>query len=207
MKEHKFYKELRDLGINTFIDIGASDGIIIKQFRKYYPLAKIHAFEPQEVFCNKIKKEFSNIEVYKFCLYNKTTNKLFYIKKSRRASSLIEPRKSNNKELQLIDVSMVSTVRFDDLNINIKRPCFVKIDVERAEREVIEGFGERLKEVDVLQFEFHIQDTFNKVDRNKIMSLLLTYGFKRFKEHIFEFDKDGNPKTCDIICFKEKTKK
>ncbi len=193
-----FYPEIQHLTsepLRTFIDVGANEGKIIKQVKSVYPQVKTYAFEPVEEYQNKLSN-IANVEVFNFGLWDKDGEGRFYLKKDMTTSSFIKPIQEEVKsEIK------VEQRRFDSLSIEIKRPCFVKIDVERGEKEVIEGFGKRLLEVDILQFEYHLKDSYNKVDLGRIISLLYENGFNGFIQKIFAWD-GKIPKTCDLIFYK-----
>ena len=193
-----FYPEIKHLiskPLKTFIDVGANEGKLIEQVKNVFPNVKVYAFEPVEEYSSKLNN-IENVKVFNFGLWNKNGEEEFYLKKDVTASSFIKPKNYEiDKEIK------VKQKRFDDLDIEIKRPCFVKVDVERGEKEVIEGFGKRLSEVDILQFEYHLGDTYNKVDLGKIILLLQKNGFNGFIQKIFIWDRKI-PKVCDLIFYK-----
>ena len=61
------------------------------------------------------------------------------------------------------------------MSIEIKRPCFVKVDAEGGDLQVLEGFGKKLNEVDLIQVEFNEGENYKE-----IMELLNKFGFIHF---------------------------
>lgn len=191
----------------TIIDIGANEGSFIKSAKYVFPQAKIYAFEPQIKFYNIIKN-FKNVTAFNFGLWDKEEESIFYINKQNTgASSFLKPLEDYTKYIGKKDkISEVKLhkKRFDKLNINIERPCFVKIDVEGAEANVIKGFGDKLKEVDVLQIEWFFKDFHeNQMKLGSLIPLLEKYGFIRFIQRELGYI-GGYPSACDLIFFKKR---
>lgn len=166
----------------TLIDIGANKGDFSKAAKFYFPNIKIYQFD--------INNNTG--------LWNENTKMKFYKSSDEpMQNTLFQPTHFKPATLVETDVK-----RFDSLKIQIKRPCFVKIDVEGAEYQVLEGFGERLKEVDVLQIEEVFSDFFKKRTRlSNIINLLETHGFRGFQQ--INITVEGNKlEKCDLIFFK-----
>jgi len=115
----------------TFVDVGAQAG--------YYSLlatkmgARVYAFEPSTSNRKMLEESIAlnnakNITVYKAALSDKNGEAKLYNGKTPGENSLNAT--GNGFEI-------VSTVRFDDLEIPV--PDIIKIDVEGAERQVLEG--------------------------------------------------------------------
>ena len=198
----------RDLNdkIKTIIDIGANEGLFIKAARYIFPKAKIYAFEPQTRFYNIIKN-LKNVIAFNFGLWDKEEESTFYVNRENTgASSFLKPLEDYAKYIGSKDkVSEVKLQkkRFDKLKIPIIRPCFVKIDVEGAETNVLRGFGDKLKEVDVLQIEWFFKDFHeNQMKLGTLLPLLEKYGFVGFIQRELGYI-EGYPSACDLIFFKK----
>lgn len=191
----------------TIIDIGANEGLFIKSAKYVFPKAKIYAFEPQKKFYNIIKN-FSTVKAFNFGLWDKEEESVFYINKQNTgASSFLKPLENYTKYIgskdKIIETKLQKK-RFDSLNIPIIRPCFVKIDVEGAEVNVLKGFGDKLKEVDVLQIEWFFKDFHeNQMKLGTLVPLLEKYGFVGFIQKELGYI-EGYPSACDLIFFKKK---
>ena len=191
----------------TIIDIGANEGDFIMASKHFFPEAKIYAFEPQEEFYNLIKN-IPKVTAFNFGLWDKDGKSTFYKNKDNTgASSFLKPTKNYNRFIGRIDdLSEVTLLqkRFDKINLKIERPCFVKIDVEGAEEKVLRGFGDRLKEVDVLQIEWFFKNIHeNQMKLGKLIPLLEKYGFSGFVQIELVY-KGNKPYLCDLILFKDK---
>ncbi|MBI2112812.1 FkbM family methyltransferase [Candidatus Woesearchaeota archaeon] len=78
----------------------------------------------------------------------------------------------------------------------------MKIDVEGAEEKVLKGFGERLKEVDVVQIEWFLKEYHkDQMKLSRLMPLLEKYGFGGFVQKEVNLH-CGVPSVCDLIFFR-----
>ncbi len=193
--------------VKTVIDIGANEGLFIKAAEYIFPKSRIYAFEPQTKFYNIIKN-IKNVIAFNFGLWDKEEESTFYVNSENTgASSFLKPLEDYTKYIgakNTISEVKLPKKRFDKLKISIERPCFVKIDVEGAETKVLKGFGEKLREVDVLQIEWFFRDfNENQMKLGEIVPLLEKYGFVGFIQRELGYLEDY-PSACDLIFFKKR---
>jgi len=191
----------------TIIDIGANKGLFINSSKYIFPNAKIYAFEPLTEFYDRIKK-IKGVTAFNCGLWDREGEDIMYFNKiNAGASSFLKPTEEYIQDKgQKKDLLIRKAVkrRFDKMNLKIERPCFVKIDVEGAEEKVIRGFGERLKEVDILLVEWFFRDFHeDQMKLSKLMPLLEEYGFIGFIQKEVNSIKDL-PSTSNLIFFKDK---
>jgi len=152
-------KSLLKEPIKTCIDVGANRGEFSRVCKYLFPESKIYAFEPLP----KYKKVLGSLKInfFSFGLWNRNQVSSFFYNKDRdRRSSFLESTSiSNQRQIQKIEIEQK---RFDSLDIKIIRPSYLKIDVEGAENKVLEGFGKKLREIDVLQVEVNFEEGFHK---------------------------------------------
>lgn len=199
-------KDLSKLPIKTVIDIGANVGKFSETCKKVFPYAKIYSFEPIKECYKMINVKDGRIIPFNFALWD-IDNKVdtFYLNtRDFETSSFLEYGKDNktrnNSNIQEINVLKR---RFDKLSLKIQRPCFVKIDVEGGEDRVIKGFGKRLREVDVLQIEWHFGDYYKGHEKlSKVIELLENNGLKGFVQKSVLNDKNKMPYKCDLFFFR-----
>jgi len=199
-------KELSKIEIKTLIDIGANIGNYSKTGKIVFPNAKIYAFEPIKECYDQIKDE--SITAFNFALWDLDNKKdIFYLnKENTEMSSFLKygfEQEDKKKDIQKINILKR---RFDKLKLEINRPCFVKIDVEGGEDRVIRGFGNRLKEVDVLQIEWHFGDYYEGHEKlSNMIKLLEKNGLNGFIQKSVGHDNDNMPYMCDLFFFRTKT--
>jgi len=201
-------KDLVNKPFKTIIDVGTNKGDFIDVCNYLFSKLKIYAFEPiPELY--KIIKNKKNVIAFNLGLWDKKEEGVLYCHKTHMgASSFLcmtkEYKKTRGGTKKDLFKIKAKKIQFDKLNLPIQRPCFVKIDVEGAEEKVIKGFGNRLKEVDVLQIEWFFVDFFkNQMKLGRLFSFLEKQGFVGFiQREVLYINKI--PSSCDLIFFKSK---
>ncbi|MBI4116585.1 FkbM family methyltransferase [Candidatus Pacearchaeota archaeon] len=190
--------------INTYIDIGANRGDLIKICRKVFPECYVYAVEPIKEHCDNLKK-YPNITIFNCGLWNKNMKKIFYhTKKDDMESTLLEPLMLDSNDVKSDIVrEEIEVKRFDSLPVKINRPCLVKLDVEGAEDRVLEGMGKMLNEVDfVLIEQIHIKKFSEKITTSKCIKILEDHGFTSFIQIGTTFYPSGFPSKSDLLFLK-----
>jgi FkbM family methyltransferase len=121
----------RETGV--YADLGAYDGDTVNFFAEHFAYKKIYAFEPQEKNFKKLTEKTSglkNIEYINAAAWDRNTEIPFSGTDNR-----------NNNAFSG-GASLVSAVRGDDI---IKDADLIKIDVEGAEAQAIDGLTENIR--------------------------------------------------------------
>lgn len=152
--------------INTIIDVGVqySTASLKHIFRD-----KLHIlFEPCSDYWNKIEESYKNIKhiLYKIALFNE--DKKVNLKQNGDLFRI-----TDNKEIGLIEVqaNKLDTILKDT---NFEKPYLLKIDVDGAELEILEGAQETLKDCSTIFVEAHTRDFLERCNA------IEKYGFKLF---------------------------
>lgn len=168
----------------NLLEIGANLG----QDSAY--LSHVWNIPPQNVYCLEPIKEFAESikNKYHFCVFNlaafNTTGEMLfnngYTDETKMAaagsSSLLNRTSGYNSKSEI-----VKTVRMDDwMNLNsIKEIDFLKIDAEGVSYEIIEGFGDLISKVKVIQIETERKEYWeNQKIEKLVFSLLETLEFE-----------------------------
>lgn len=145
----------------NLIDVGASDGIAIKYINKIKPLKHIYAFEPNQVYYErliKFKSNFKNLSVFNFGLSNKKQKHTVFIPYIRLLGKMyhmitytfynLDELKHNlkinyifKKQIK-IDKVKINLSTYDNFKHNID---LVKIDVNGHELNVVKGILRLIK--------------------------------------------------------------
>ena len=127
---------------DVFVDIGAHLGIhILAAARAIQGLGNIIAFEPFESSCNLIRKTirmngFERItEIHQAAISNVTGEQQFYLAAGSAQHSLYSFEDTGPSGESVV----VPSFKLDDVLANKTRINLIKIDVEGAETDVIEG--------------------------------------------------------------------
>jgi len=170
-----------NLGFNTFVDVGGASGEYSYSFKKMFPNSALYSFEPVPEY--HLLKRYWDISMrpIEVPLWNKNTILDFNVSCDPRTSSVFKDVAKENKINRVIKMK---ARRFDSFYIPIKRPALLKIDVEGAEKEVLEGFGSKLKEFDIVIIEFSM----DKVRKPSIiMDIMEKNGFFKFVQKDLRF--------------------
>lgn len=149
-------KKIAKLNPSVIIDGGANIGHYSLLINQLNPECKIYAFEPVEATFRKLKeniKDHDNITPIKKGLFKESGSKEINIFNSHTHSSLydIQGFESNQK-------ITIKLVRGDDFLRENKLDSidFLKMDIEGAEYDALEGFGKSIKDgkIKAIQFEY-----------------------------------------------------
>ena len=124
------------------VDIGANKGDFLELFTTLSPKGKHFAFEPIPAHAKSLAKRFTDVEVYDCALSNREGEVSFFHVEYRDAWSGL--RKQNYPDGATPIEITVHLKRLDDVigaDVNVD---FIKIDVEGAEYEVLQGAKETL---------------------------------------------------------------
>ncbi len=126
------------------IDIGCHKGEMLDLMLKYAPKGEHLAFEPIPVMYNHLTKKYHSLaSVYPYALSNKNGKTEFQYVKNAPAYSGIKRRKYDIKNPDIEEISV--ELKKLDTFISESKIDFIKIDVEGAELQVLQGAEELLK--------------------------------------------------------------
>ena len=150
----------------VFYDIGARGGIE-RPWEAFREVIEVVSFEPdRDEYELLLKNKKPNEIIYPYALYRENETILFHLTKSRGCSSLYEPdldflqRYSGVERFSIDRTVRIEAVSLDSLSDKpgIRKPDFIKVDVQGAELAVLEGglqlLGEHVLGVEV-EVEFH----------------------------------------------------
>lgn len=154
--------------ISTFIDIGANEGNVSHAINYISPNTAIFAFEPlkqkDSLIRSKIKSK--NLTVESLALSDHSGLQAFYEYNLDVASSFLKPNpKIFIRYLHVAKSYPVKTTTLDQYfnNKKLKKPIFVKMDVEGTENLIIKGGQKTLRHVSFIV----IETSFIKVRPNQ----------------------------------------
>ncbi len=171
-----FIKSFEKYKPEYFLDVGAHGGLYSIILKKSFPELNVLSFEPDpqnryqfygNLFLNSLEKK---IKVFDFGLSRKESEVFFGIQKEGNRGG---------KTIQQSGKEKIIVKPLDKI-INFKnKKCFIKIDVEGHECQVIEGAKEFLKKNSCLiQVELWNKDSFNRFNE-----IIKKYGYNNFIKH------------------------
>jgi len=176
----------------VIIDCGSNIGMSILYFKKYFPGAKITAFEPnpgaflllqKNISCNGLK----DITAVNAALTDKETMVSFYVEKDddfSLGSSLTNRLQVKGKEQEKITVRGVKLSSYVDTSVDL-----LKIDIEGSEQEVLEELDkeDKLRYVNEMIVEYH----FDHMDTKNLLENVLEILHKNSFEYVIRSKKDA----------------
>jgi FkbM family methyltransferase len=121
------------------VDVGCHKGYILRMMMHYAPKGKCYAFEPLPDLYRELVRLFrkKNVKLYNTALSNKKGISPFnYVVSNPAYSGFIRRHYRHNEEEIMINVE---TDLLDNIMDPKQRISFIKIDVEGAELQVLEG--------------------------------------------------------------------
>ena len=145
-----------------FIDIGAHVGDYTNEILRRYPNINAFLFEPSSVNKPILEKQFStlpNVSINSCALSNNDGKQSLYYDKAGSVLASLTNRRLEHFNIDMNNNETVDIKRFDTFWKTTKYNehtiiDYVKIDVEGWELSVLQGFGELINNMRVIQFEF-----------------------------------------------------
>ena len=141
----------------NFIDIGANKGDYTNYLLKVKPNLECHIFEPSVKNFEKLKNRFSKQKIFINKIGLSSTNKKSKLYADNSGSELasLTRRKLEHFQIDMNFEEIIDLQRFDNYWEDKSSILdYIKIDVEGHELAVLEGFGDLINRVKLIQFEF-----------------------------------------------------
>jgi FkbM family methyltransferase len=144
---HKDINEyLEGVEINRIFDVGAHKGYSTKTYKKHYPGAEIHSFEPVQSTFEVLKKElkkYERVECHNIAIGNKN-GKSKVVLESTSNRYRLKKHHNDIKDVSKEEVQIKSIDSFCSSK-RIESVDFLKIDTEGNDLEVIKGAEKMIK--------------------------------------------------------------
>lgn len=184
-----YHKTIFDITENDIIfDVGANCGSFVKALLNLQINKNIHCFEPHPVLSKITKDLYKNIIMNKVCISNKNGNVIVNFPQTSLAISSIINRPLFNKilsydKVKRVECECITIDYYCNIN-NISIINFIKIDVEGAEKMVLEGAKNMLEQQKIKGGMIEIIDSQLKdagTSSEEIESILKNYGYNIVK--------------------------
>lgn len=168
------------------IDVGSHEGRVLAEIVRCAPHGRHIAYEPLPHLAKRLASTFRGVEVRAAALSNQEGVSDFVHVRNLPAYSGL--RRRSYPSSPKIDIIKVRTERLDDQLSNDYVPAFIKVDVEGAEKLVIEGALKTItRHRPIVLFE-HGKGASDKYDSSPAELFELICGVARLRM----FDLDGN---------------
>jgi len=142
------------------IDIGGNKGLYTEEILRRFHQCKVVVFEPSLSNSNLLHSKFSenaNVAIEQKAVSNFNGETTLYSDSDGSGLASLTKRRLEHFDIAFEHVEMITVIRFEDYwkselgsaNIDI-----VKLDIEGHELDALNSFGEALKFINVIQFEF-----------------------------------------------------
>jgi FkbM family methyltransferase len=183
-----FKKQNKDAS-PVFFDVGCNAGSFIKVLSNNNFINNIHCFEPHPRLSNVVIEKYPHIIMNKICLTDHIGNININIPLwSVGLSSIIkrpvfERLKSEGQDITVLNVN-TNTIDNYCNEKSINNIDFIKIDVEGAEKIVLDGAKTMLENNKIKMGIFEIGETLKdaNTNENEICAMLENYNYKIYKE-------------------------
>lgn len=170
---------------SVFFDVGTNAGSFLKILQHYKIYSNIHCFEPHPVISKKTKSIYQNVKMNQICLSNHNGEvDIHFPLHSVGLSSIIERPvfKNLGTEVRKVSVKCMTLDEYCKSN-NVELIDFIKIDVEGAEKMIIEGASEMFKLKKIKAGLFEIGETLKDAgtSEQEIATILESYGYNIVK--------------------------
>lgn len=146
--------------LELFIDIGGNEGEYSRHFNSLSPGTSIIIFEPSKTNLKILNEKFlnhNNILIEPFAVSNSTFETKLYSDVPGSGSGSLTRRRLDHFGISFDIAENVSVIKFEDYWEEKLSRCtidIVKLDIEGHELDALRGFGNALKSVALIQFEF-----------------------------------------------------
>ncbi|MGB0579777.1 MAG: FkbM family methyltransferase [Limisphaerales bacterium] len=173
--------------VNTILDVGANIGEFSEWVAKFWPEAKIHAFEPLPCCLSPLQQvaaRHPQVSIHEFALGEKSGEAEMFENEFSPSSSLL-PMTDRHREIwpktakdKPVNVPIRTLDAFVEEN-QLSTPTLLKLDVQGFEINVLRGASKALKNVAVIlsevQFDAFYEDQTDFLD---LQILLKEHGFR-----------------------------
>lgn len=169
------------------IDVGGNIGDYSNELLRRVPGLELHIFEPAAVNFDHLRSRFSNlanVRLSNSALSSSTGKATLYADVLGSGMASLTKRDVRHVGLSFEAHQQVTTIRFEDYwrdNLGSRPIDIVKLDVEGHELDVLKGFGNALKAISVLQFEFGGCNIDTRTTWRDFFYLLTGAGFSIFR--------------------------
>lgn len=169
------------------VDIGGNVGDYSAELLRVFPDLDLHVFEPATTNVARLKKRFAQhekVSLQQAALSDAAGRMTLFADRDGSGMASLAQRQLGNFDIKFDPMEEVEVRRFDTywkLALSERPIDIVKIDVEGYELMVLRGFGDAIRHVRVLQFEFGGTNIDTKVFFRELWRFFEDAGFDLYR--------------------------
>lgn len=146
--------------LNMAIDIGANIGSYTERLLQSKPDIEVHLFEPASVnYLKLISKfeNFSNVFINQLAVSNQNQASILYSNFAGSPLGSLSKRNLSHFNVEFEEQENIVSIKFEDYwrdILKMKAIDLVKMDIEGHELDALNGLGESIRSIKLIQFEF-----------------------------------------------------
>ena len=159
------FKWLKEIGIDTIIDIGANEGQFADFLRRLMPDAMMYSFEPLKDCYEALLKNRGGdprFRAFNLAISDQCGEVPFYRSSFSQSSSILPSDQLHKENFPFAAEETLITVHSVTLDsiaseLSIGKHLLIKIDVQGVEEKVFSGGGDTLQKADIVFLETNFQ--------------------------------------------------
>lgn len=146
--------------VNLCVDIGGNKGNYTEQIIKQAPACDVVIFEPATTNVETLRRKFANapnVKIEQCAVSNEVGSATLYSNEDGSGLASLTQRRLEHLGIDFDNTEIIKTIKFEDYwksALKSRNIDICKIDIEGHELEALAGFGEAIKHISVIQFEF-----------------------------------------------------
>lgn len=151
---------LNDKDARLCVDIGGNKGIYTDEIIRRYPNGRVTVFEPAKSNVDILNRKYAdntNIVIEQSAVSNDVGEATLFSNEDGSGLASLTKRQLDHIGVDFDNTESIRTIRLEEYwnDVLDRQPISVcKIDIEGHELDALNGFGEALNHIDVIQFEF-----------------------------------------------------
>ena len=146
--------------VELCVDIGGNKGTYTEQILKQVPSCDVVIFEPAKTNVETLSLKFTNspnVKIEQCAVSNEVGDATLYSNEDGSGLASLTQRRLDHFGIDFNNTESIKTIKFEDywkVELDSRDIDICKIDIEGHELDALNGFGEAIKHISVIQFEF-----------------------------------------------------
>ncbi len=174
---------------STLCDVGANRGIYTDKVMQYAPDARYFLFEPAEFNIAILRQKYHNhpkVSLLPVALSNRAGEAVLHAEAPGAETASLALTAEHQQPASHEHKETIQTARLDTFWTQLTGPNqtmidWVKIDVEGYEFAVLQGFGDKIRQTRLVQFEYGARNLDTRTNLRDFWDFFQAYGFSLYR--------------------------